>query len=108
MSNSTEMNFDDNNDRRQGDRRQGDRRQLQNDFISKDKTKGGHMSSHFKSKNKDILTEVQTKDRFNRIGIPESDWHIHIGLTCGKVATAVHQGNGDLFNIWSLQKCVSS
>ena len=35
--NSTEMNFDNNNDRRQGDRRQGDRRQFQNDIISKDK-----------------------------------------------------------------------
>ena len=71
-------------------------------IIEKKKTKGGHISSHFKSKYKDILTEAQAKDKFNRIGIPESDWHIHIGLTCGKVAPAVHQGNGGLFNVWSL------
>ena len=77
-------------------------------ILEKKKTKGGHISSHFKSKNKDILTEAQTKDRFNRTGIPESDWHIHVGLSCGKVATAVHQGNGDIFNTWSLRKCVSS
>lgn len=77
-------------------------------ILEKKKTKGGHTSLHFKSKYKDILTETQTKDMFNRIGIPESDWHIYIGLTCGKVATAVHQGNGGLFNTSSLWKCVFS
>ena len=42
-------------------------------IIEKKKTKGGHISSHFKSKYKDILTEAQAKDKFNRIGIPESE-----------------------------------
>lgn len=71
-------------------------------ILEKKKTKGGHILLHFKSKYKDILTEAQTKDKFNRTGIPESDWHIYIGLMCGKVATAVHQGNGGLFNTSSL------
>ena len=61
-------------------------------ILEKKKTKGGHTSLHFKSKYKDILTEAQTKDMFNRIGIPESDWHIYIGLTCGKVALQFTRG----------------
>lgn len=73
-----------------------------NKELLKEENKNWAYIITFKSKYKDILTEAQAKDKFNRIGIPESDWHIHIGLTCGKVATAVHQGNGGLLNVWSL------